>query len=92
MTPSGLATRRRLHGAPWLKHTSSTDPERTHDQAVQLDVWEIATVREIVNTIAKPKRHKFWVDAYGLVGRIRDVSLSWRSVKRIYGQHRRSRS
>ncbi len=67
------------------------------DKRVELTKWidEVdaeVTVREIFDRITQPKRHKFFVEAYWLVGKIRDVSLEWRSVKRIYGQHRRKRN
>jgi hypothetical protein len=48
------------------------------------------SVREIIERITRPKRHEFMVDAYWLVGKIRDVSMEWQSVKRIYGQQRRA--
>jgi hypothetical protein len=66
------------------------------DKEVGLTKWinEVdakVTVREIFEEIMRPKRHEFWVEAYWLVGKMQDVELGWRSVKRFYGQHRRNR-
>jgi hypothetical protein len=65
------------------------------DRRVGLTSWidEVdaeVTVPVIFQEILKPKRHEFWVEAYWLVGKIRDVSLDWKSIKRIYGNHRRT--
>lgn len=61
------------------------------DKTVGLTKWidEVdaeVTVREIFERIIVPKRHALKVEAYWLVGKIRDVSLAESSVKRIYNQ------
>jgi len=66
------------------------------DEEAELTKWidEVdadVTVHEIFERLRKPKRHEFWIEAYWLVGKIRDVSLAEQSVKRIYGKHRRNR-